>query len=531
LRKPLLIVTLVVVLLSTLLITACGEKTTAPSTSPSVTKPAGQTTTAAQATTNSAPKAGGKFTFISDRSPAGNIGWPPETFTMVPQYYLYNSLVKAWWNGDITADLATSWEVDPKAPSITFHLRKGVKFHDGSDFNAKVVKFNYDPMIEAKKRSDWKSVEVIDDYTVRLNLTNWRNTILSSMDGNPVVSQVAVEKNGKDWIKLNPVGTGPFQFVSFVQDDRMVLKKNPNYWDTGLPYFDTIEIIYVPDYITRKAAMQKKEGDMMLVEFGKEAADFSQMKNIELFVQPQATAYMLFDDLNSDSPFYNQKVREAVDYAIDRKWLADNLGFGYWQPCYQLQPRNNVAYNPNYKGREYDVAKAKQLLTDAGYPTGFKTELLPNPTSLNKDLWVAIQSQLAKVGIDASLKFLEVAKFDEYRNTGTWKNAILGDNMPAYGNMNQSIVQNFDPGAEFYKSMNKARPDFVEAVNAASMNTTYDSALTRKAFESLYTNASVVPVAEGGRGYVFQSYVKDGGYGKRGAYFWAWDWEHAWLDK
>jgi peptide/nickel transport system substrate-binding protein len=530
LYKPLLLVTLVIVLLSTMLVTACSEQTTAPATNPTTAAPTGKTP-AAPATTVSAPKQGGKLTFLADRSPAGNIGWPPAAFTMVPQYFLYNSLVKAWWNGDITEELATSWDIDANAPSITFHLRKGVKFHDGSDFNAQAVKFNFDPMIEGKKRADWKSVEVIDDYTVRLNLNSWRNTILSSIDGNPIVSKAAVEKNGIEWIKLNPVGTGPFVFTSFVQDDRMILKRNANYWDSPRPYIENIEILYVPDYITRKAAMQKKEGDMMLVEFGKEAADFAIMKDIELFVQPQATAYMIFDDLNADSPFYNQKVREAVDYAIDRKWLADNLGFGYWKPCYQLQPRNNDAFDPAYKGREYDVAKAKQLLAEAGFANGFKTQLLPNPTALNKDIWVAIQSQLGKVGINAELKFLEVAKFDEYRNTGTWKNAILGDNMPSYGNMNQSLVQNFDPGAEFYQSMDKKRPDFVAAIDAASKNVKYDSKLTQKAFQALYNNASVIPVAEGGRGYVFQSYVKDGGFGKRGAYFWAWDWEHAWLNK
>jgi peptide/nickel transport system substrate-binding protein len=533
--KSLLLITLVVIIGAGLLVIGCSSSTTTtpvsttPASTPAVT--AVQTTAASAAPTAVKPKSGGTFTFVVDRSPAGNIGWPAATFTMVPQYMMYNSLVKAWWNGTITPELATSWDIDTKALSITFHLRKGVKFHDGTDFNATAVKFNFDPMIEAKKRADWKSVEVIDDYTVKVNLNVWRNTILQVFDGNCMVSPSAVQKNSIEWIKLHPVGTGPFTFGEFVQDDHMTLKKNTNYWDSGLPYVDTYKMIYVPDYVTRKAAMQKKDGDMMLVEFGKEAADFKAMSGINLFVQPQATAFMVMDDKNADSPFYNKKVREAVDYAIDRKWLADNLGFGYWQPCYQLPPRNNSAFIPSYTGRQFDLAKAKQLLTEAGFPNGFKTQLLPNPTALNKDIWVAIQSQLAKAGIDAELKFLEVAKFDEYRNTGAWKNAIVGDNLPSYGNMNQSLVQDFAPQAEFFQSLDKARPDWVEAITAASTTTDYDSKLTQKACQVLYDNVTAVPIAEGGRGYVFQPYVMDGNFGQRAAYFWAWDWEHFWLNK
>lgn len=529
-RKILLLTILIVILASSLVIGSCSEPTETPtSTTPEPTSSPTATPTATP--TSAGPKSGGTFTFMADRSPAGNIGWPAETFTMVPQYMLYNSLITAWWDGSVSPELATSWDIDVNTPSITFHLREGVKFHDGSDFNAEAVKFNFDPMIEAKKRADWKSVDVVDEYTVRVNLNSWRNTILPVFDGNPIVSQKAVEDNGIDWIKLNPVGTGPYVFESFVQDERMVLKKNPNYWEEGIPYVDTYEIIYVPDYVTRKNAMITKEADMMLVEFGKEAADFRDMDDIELWVQPQATAFMVMDDLNEDSPFYHKEVREAVDYAIDRQWLADNLGFGYWEPCYQLPPRNNEAYIQNYVGREHDVQKAKDLLAAAGYTDGFDTELIPNPTALIKDTWVAVQAQLAEAGIRAELRFLEVGAFDEYRNTGQWKNAIIGDNLPAYGNYGQGLLQDFAPNAEFFQSLNKNRPDWAAAIDAATTIVDFDAELLREASKILYDNVTVIPIAEGGRGTVYQSYVKDPGIGERNAYFWAWDWTHFWLDK
>jgi len=527
---------MVVIIAAGLLISGCSSTATTTASKPAVTTAPTTAappvvTAASPVTTAVKPKSGGTFTFVADNSPGGNIGWPATTFTMVPQYMMYNSLVKAWWDGTISADLATSWDIDTKAPSITFHLRKGVKFHDGTDFNAAAVKFNFDPMIQAKKRADWASVDVIDDSTVRVNLTNWRNTILQVFDGNPMVSPTAFQKNGVNDLMLHPVGTGPFTFGEYVADDHMTLKKNTNYYEAGYPLVDTYKIVYVPDQNTRKNAIQKKDGDMVLAEFGKAAADFKDMPGVSLFVQPQATAFMIMDDLNSDSPFYNLKVRQAVDYAIDRKWLADNLGYGYWQACYQLAPRNNTAFIPDYKGREYDVAKAKQLLSDAGFPTGFKTTMYPNPTALNKDLWVAIQSQLGKAGITAELQFVEPTKFNEYRNTGTWKNGIVCDNLPSYGNMNQSLLQDFAPKAEFFQSMNKGRTDWVTALDAATLTVNYESKATQKAEQILYDNVSVIPVAEGGRGYVYQNYVMDGGFGKRAAYFWAWDWEHFWLNK
>jgi peptide/nickel transport system substrate-binding protein len=533
-KKSLLLLILIVVLVPVLIFSGCSSSATSTTAtqSPSITQT--PSTTAPVVTTSAAPpspKSGGKLVFIADQSPAGNIGWPPTTFTMVPQYFLYNSLVTAWWNGTITAELATSWDVDTNAPSITFHLRQGVKFHDGTEFNAAAVKYNFDNMINAKARPDWKSIDVVDNATVRVNLSRWDNSILFSFDGNPIVSPTAAQTNGIPFITGHPVGTGPFKFVSFAQDDRMEVTKNPGYFESGVPYLDNYEVLYVPDYTTRKAAMQNKTGDMMLVELGKESADFKNMPGVNTFVQPQASAFMIFDDGNPQSPFYDIRVRQAVDYAIDRKWIADNLGFGQWQPNYQLPPRTNAANDPTYVGRQFDLAKAKQLLTDAGYPTGFKTSLFPNPVALNRDLWVAVQSQLAQAGINADLQFLDNAKYAQYRNTGTWTNGIVADNIPSYGNMNQVLVQEFAQGSVFYQSMDKSLPDLVSAIKASISPTTYDPKLAQKVCRVLYDNAKVIPISEGGRGYVFQNYVMNGGFGQRNAYFWAWDWTHAWLNK
>ena len=528
--KKIVFIILVVVLATGLIVSGCGSSgTTSTSTQPTSTQ-----TTSSQPTTTtqepSGPKYGGTFRWIADSSPAGNIGWAPTTFTVVGQYFLFDGLVKDWWNGDITPALATSWDIDTNEPSITFHLRKGVKFHDGTDFNAEAVKFNYDAFLENKKRPEWEAIEVIDDYTVKVVLNVWKNTILRAFESDPIVSPTAVKEHGIDWAMLNPVGTGPFVFEEFIQDVHLTSTRNPDYWDTGKPYFDRFEVIYIPDFTTAKAAIQAGEADAMLAEFGKQTADFMDLPGFNVFAQPQATTFMVFDDSHPDSPFYDKRVREAVDYAIDREWIAENLGYGLWQPTYQLAPRGNTAYMEGYVGRVHNVEKAKQLLADAGYPDGFKTQLLPSPLGLNRDIWVAVQSQLAVVGIDAELKFLDMAAFNDYRTPGTWENAIVADTIPAWGNMAVGLNMMFGTGP-FFNSMDKNRPDWVADITAATTSVNWGADLNEKAELDLLNNASVVPVSEGGRGYVYRDYVKDTNFGARGAYFWAWDWESAWLDK
>jgi peptide/nickel transport system substrate-binding protein len=546
--KKYLLIILAIIIVTGLIVSGCGKTSTTStpattskpptSTAPSSTsKPPTSTPTATSTkpptqTTPVAgePKYGGTFRWIADSSPAGNIGWNPTTFTVVGQYQLFDGLVKDWWNGDVTPALAASWDINDKEPSITFHLRKGVKFHDGTDFNADAVKFNYDAFMEAKAKPDWKSVDIIDDYTVKVTLNTWRNTILRDFENDPVVSPTGVRKNGVDWAMMNPVGTGPFMLESFEQDVKMVMVKNPNYWDTGKPYFDKFEIVYIPDFTTQKAAIQADEADAMLAEFGKQTSDFLNKPGFNVFAEPQASSFVVFDDANADSPFYDQKVREAVDYAIDRDWIAKNLGYGLWEPNYQLSPRTNVAYTKGYVGRQHDIAKAKQLLADAGYPTGFKTQLLPCPLGLNRDIWVAVQQQLAAVGIVAELKFLEMSAFNEYRTPGIWKNAIIADTCPSWGNMAVGLNMMFGNGP-FFNSMDKNRPDWVAAITAATTSLKWTAELNRAAEQVLFKNASVIPVCNAGRGYVYRDYVKGADFGKRGSYFWAWNWESTWLDK
>ncbi len=155
---------------------------------------------------------------------------------------------------------------------ITFTLRKGVKFHDGTDFNAEAVKFN----LEAKKAAkmsgteDWSSIDILDDYTVRINLLQYVNTALARFTAiyGAMVSPTAFKKNGIDWARWNPVGTGPFQFVGFERDVSAKYKRFEGYWQKGKPYLDGVEYLYIKDPMTQSATMEAKEAHVLNTEGG-----------------------------------------------------------------------------------------------------------------------------------------------------------------------------------------------------------------------------------------------------------------------
>ena len=137
--------------------------------------------------------------------------------------------MRHYYNGRIEPWLAESWKVAPDKKSITFVLRKGVKFHDGTDFNAEAAKFNLDALKAGKNpgTEDWGSIDIIDAYTVRINLLKYSNILLSRFGATPgsMVSPTAFKTKGIEWARWNPVGTGPFEFVSFERDASMRYKK------------------------------------------------------------------------------------------------------------------------------------------------------------------------------------------------------------------------------------------------------------------------------------------------------------------
>jgi peptide/nickel transport system substrate-binding protein len=551
----------VILLVSILAVTGCssGQTTTIPpTTTQSVTQPA-VTTTAAGATTTSKPAAtttaatstatttkpitttttsakkyGGNLIDIESSGPGTPFGWPPDLAggAGISGQIGLDQLIHEDRLGNITPSLATSFDVvsDPKNASITFHLRKGVKFHDGTDFNAQALKWNIDKIkagVNSSVTANWKSWEVIDDYTFKINFVNWQNTHIRNFTGISTVfcSPTAFEKNGIDWMRWNMVGTGAFKQKDYVNDVRMVATRFADYWDQGKPYLDSVTLVYVVDQLTRLALFKSGGGDVMGVA-PKDAADL-QKAGYTIVNYPAAAYVLVPDSANANSPWANVKVRMAAEYAINKEAMSSAFGYGYQPPAYQLPPLGNKAIVSTITPRKYDVSKAKQLMTEAGYPNGFKTTIITSSV-LDRDGATAIQAYFAAIGIQAGIDFVEAARLNAVL-TGTWT-GILYHQMRPFPNFNADLALEFgSPQTTFYKSMKK--PDGWQAILDATMTSTeQDAKLMQAANQALFDDCTAIPVYYYSSIYATQNYVRDTGRGEMGSatQFRPYD---AWLDK
>jgi peptide/nickel transport system substrate-binding protein len=487
------------------------------------------------ATAADKPKHGGILRNAEESGPTKSIGIPwtmrgADTQASKP---VLESLVRQDRAGNIYPVLATAWEIAPDKSSITLTLRKGVKFHDGSDFTPEVAKWNLDKKIENKARGAavWSSVDIVGDDKVRLNLKAYENFILNDLTatGGAMISKQAYDTKGEEWCTMNPVGTGPFIFESFDRDVVTKYKRNPNYWNQPLPYLDGLELHYVKDPMTQLAMLQNKEIDVLGADTGKMAADMK-AKGYVIEAYNSGTVILIPDSANADSPFAKKKVREAVAYAIDREGIVKARGFGFWEPAYQCIYDGNPGHIPNFKGRTYDPKKARQLLKEAGYPKGFETKLVPMSFGTDKDVWVAVQAYLTAVGIKTELDFVPYSKYTEYRFKGIHNN-LLGQPIGIYPNANQTYEFYFAENVNLVNFPTTKRPDGFKELLEKSKNTAKpEPELMHQLAKMIYDDVMVIPIHTTGRAYICQPYVHDTGHMKWGMWT-EWRMDEAWMDK
>ncbi|MCR4393342.1 MAG: ABC transporter substrate-binding protein, partial [Dehalococcoidales bacterium] len=390
--KKILIGCICILSIIILTLSACSQSpsATSPSTSnpPQVTQasetPVFPTAPSTPTATNpvSQIKRGGLLKIIYTGGSVTNIGNPGLLVT--PSDSIYNSpavemLIAPDDKGNLNPLLATSWDINSNQtpPNIVFHLRKGVKFHDGTDFNAEAVKFNLDLARTGERSTNLSSitsVEVIDDYTVRVNLTAFDYTILTNLASSSVgwiVSPTAIQTHDKEWTTTHPVGTGPFRFVSYNRDVSVKYERFDGYWQAGKPYLDGVEFEIVADQMTGLLAFKSGEGQVLPVVQAKDADSLKQ-EGFTVIIAPASVVDLVPSSADPKSPLSDLRVRRAIDYAIDKKAIASSLGYGYYEPANQPFVSSVWAYNPEVVGYPYNPAKAKELLKEAGYPNGFK---------------------------------------------------------------------------------------------------------------------------------------------------------------
>ena len=373
-----------------------------PATTSAAPPPAAVTTTAASLKPASpapspTPVSGGIVTWLDPNAPGSPLGIPWESkITLPSQQPVLESFLDGMSDGTLVPRLAESYEVnvDPKDPFFLFHLRKGVKFQDGTDFNAKAAQWNLEKFksggLWASTRY-YKSFDVIDDYTLKVPLTEWRNSIIPAWYTYPMISPTAFEKQGIDALRWNMIGTGPFKQVQFNRDVSLTTTRNEDYWNKGKPYFSGVQYLWVAEEMTRTVLFKTGGADIMNTNKSGRIASDLLAEGYRIIPQTAATSALFPDSANANSPWANLKLRQAAEYAIDKEAIAKAFGFGYSKAAYQAPNTDSMAYNPAITNRKYDPAKAKQLMAEAGYPNGFKTKIIAQNT-VNRDIVVAINA-------------------------------------------------------------------------------------------------------------------------------------------
>jgi len=480
------------------------------------------------------PQVGGILKVVDMAEGGQPIGVPWENTTIDTKLMppVIETLLVEDSSGKLFPHLATGYKIDTKAKTITFTIRKGVLFHDGTEFNPEAVKWCWDNAINAKIAPGWESVEAAGD-TVKVHYSVFENDFVNRGASRSFgfISPTAFKKNGIDWARWNPVGTGPFKFVKFQRGSILSYRKNTEYWMKGKPYLDGIDFLFIRDPMTQEIALMTGDKDQRIdilsVTSGEQAA-MMKAKGFNVLKMPVGPISLIPDSANADSPLSKEKVREAISYAIDREGIVRARGFGIWKAAYQFQPDNMPTYVPDFRGTPYNPQKAKQLLAEAGYPSGFKMKMIVMPAMVDRDAMVAVQRNLMEVGIQVEMEFPDNGGYTNYRFNG-WRDGLMAQHTRALANFNSTFSIYFLPAFKQFPSLKRA-PGLIEAIEA-SMKTPAPAAKEGQALTKLIAqDTMVIPVYYVYEMYITRTTVHDTGYA---------DWsgstifrpENAWLSK
>ena len=483
--KKVLLLLLVATLVSGILITGCGKTTETPTTSVSPTTSTPTPTTG--------PQYGGTLRIIQGAevtsfmvgemySPEDMVQRTPAIETLVR----YDPVTQ-----EVLPFLAEAVIEDSATMTVTFELRSGVKFHDGTVCDAQAIKWNLDTEVQAPNTApdfvDVASIDVIDDLTVRVSFDRWDNSFLREMCwDSAVISPTAYETNGLDWARVNPCGTGPFELVTFQRDVEKVYERFDDYWQEGKPYLDRVIINIIADPTVQLASLLRGENDILGGLNPTDAKTVKETPGLEV-VQSQWTTgtfnCLAGDSANPDSPFADLKVRQAVSYAIDRESIKQYVYYDYAEVTNGLNSPQCWTYNPNVAGYPYDPDKARTLLAETEYADGFDMTLWCRSEKAWKDMATAIQSNLTDIGINVDLQVLNAGQYGAMFFGMGWQNGMFLGGM--VGDPEIGVVGRFffSAAAGIGFSNTIIHPDDVEAAISAMMTATNNENKKASAWE------------------------------------------------
>ncbi|WP_339274534.1 nickel ABC transporter substrate-binding protein [Paenibacillus sp. FSL W8-0426] len=379
----------------------------------------------------------------SSQAKSITMSWPRDIGTMNPHTYnpsqlfaqsmLYEPLVSYQENGKLEPALAESWTISDDGKTYTFKLRQGVKFSDGTDFNAGIVKKNFDAVMKHKDTHSWLGVvnviaktEAVDDHTFRLTLTEPYYPVLQDLSVvRPFrfLGEAGFPDNGdtSEGIK-EPVGTGPWMLAEYKQDEYAVFKRNPNYWGTA-PAIDEVTVKIIPDAETRVAAFEKGDLDLIYGEGVISLDAFKQLRENEAYTtqlsDPVGTRSLL---LNSSNPkLADVRVRMALQQGFNKQAMVEGITSGLEEPADSVLSKNYPYTNVDLEPIQYNVQKSMALLDEAGWtlPSGgtvrekdgqpLEFEMIFDKTDpIQKAMAETIQAEWSQLGVKVNLTGLEL---------------------------------------------------------------------------------------------------------------------------
>lgn len=311
--------------------------------------------------------------------------------------------------------LATQWAVADDKLTWTFHLRKGVKWHEGyGEMNAEDVKFSLDRIRDEKVGSPARkaisaieSVTVTDPYTVQIKTTDPYPVLPAMMVEERfgyIICKKAAEKLGKD-LQYHPIGTGPFMYDSYKPRESFTLKANPDYWG-GKPSLEKVMVSFMPDDSTRELALRNGEVHAINIPAKQEWIDRLRKAGFVVNLTSPANTFVLHFNL-TQKPLDNKKVRMALCHAISRDLLVQFLGKDVAKPEVSPLPEGYLGHTKDLAQYPYDVEKAKQLLTEAGFKDGFKLSMNISNSNIYLPPMQIIQEMWKKIGVELELKVVD----------------------------------------------------------------------------------------------------------------------------
>lgn len=326
--------------------------------------------------------------------------------------------------------LATEWETSGN--TLVFKLREGVKFHDGSSLNADVVVWNLQRMVQNPESfaknylpaiDEENPAEALDPMTVQVNLTRPSAAILSSLsdavEQTSIVSKQAADNNGEDWLKNNPVGTGPFKFVEWASGDKLEVARNESYWQLGedgepLPYVDGITYRNIIEVSTQFAEMRAGTADLMNNVRGRDVPTAKEIPHATYIEAPYLGLKRQYFFNSLKGAFKdNLKLRQAFHHSIDREAMAKALGADLGSPLpYEVVP-GTIAYDDSVPFYEFNLDKAKALMEEAGVETPVPVRLTVHSREVDQQQAQIIQAMVSEIGFDVTLDVVERVAWGE----------------------------------------------------------------------------------------------------------------------